>query len=106
MYLLTDKNFLFWRGSIRVIFLLCQVSYLIKYDRYRCRFPQVSDKISPFQNGRVMVFQKDLLEGRDRFLRGRFVGRAGKFVKRDEIELAVKTLQQTSELFRVPGRII
>ena len=98
MYLLTDKNSLFWRGSIRVIFLLCQVSYLIEYDRYRCRFSQVIDK--------VLLFQKDILGGRDRFLRGRFVGRAGKFVKRDEIELAVKTLQQTSELFRVPGRII
>ena len=53
-----------------------------------------------------MVSQKDLLEGRDRILRGRFVGRAGKFVERDEIELAVKTLQQTGKFFRVPGRII
>lgn len=106
MYLLTDKNSLFWRGSIRVIFLLCQVSYLIKCDRYRCRFPQVIDKVLLFQNGRVMVSQKDLLEGRDRILRGRFVGRAGKFVERDEIELAVKTLQQTGKFFRVPGRII
>ena len=53
-----------------------------------------------------MVSQKDLLEGRDRILRGRFVGRAGKFVERDVIELAVKTLQQTGKFFRVPGRII
>ena len=47
MYLLTDKNSL-GGGSIRVIFLLCQVSYLIAYlsEYSLCVFIPLADLVS------------------------------------------------------------